>query len=156
MFDGLRRDSHQMKPLRPPDNPHVRAAEGWLELGNHTEAHAELEKTPPQLRAHPHVLNLRWEIYAAAEQWHPALETASALIQLNPEEPLGWIYRSKALHGLKRTREARDNLLEVVDRFPVSVTVLYDLACYECQTGHLEKARRWMERAFELGRARHQ
>ena len=33
-----------VKPLAPPDTHHLRAALGWLELGNHVEANAELEQ----------------------------------------------------------------------------------------------------------------
>src|ERR1035438_2514329 len=32
-----------MKPLEPPDSLHLQAAQGWLELGNHVEADAELD-----------------------------------------------------------------------------------------------------------------
>ena len=33
-----------MKSLQPPDSYYLRAAIGWLELGNHLEANEELEK----------------------------------------------------------------------------------------------------------------
>ena len=143
-----------MTPLEPPDSFHLVAAQGWLELGNHIEANEELEKIAPELRAHPNVLKLRWEIYAAAKKWERALDIAAALIQLEPEELLGWVHRSYALHELKRTAEARDNLLRVVDRFPQSATMRYNLACYESQLGNLERAKQWLEKAFELGDAR--
>ena len=45
-----------MKPLKHPDNLHLQAASGWLELGNYIEANVELEKFTPQLRVHPDVL----------------------------------------------------------------------------------------------------
>ena len=143
-----------MRPLEHPDSLHLQAAQGWLELGNHLEADAELEKITPQLRAHPMVLTVRWEIYAAAKKWEAALDIAAALIQLDPEDPMGWVHRSYALHELKRTTEARDNLLRVSDNFPLSATVRYNLACYECQLGRLEQAKNWLERAFQLGDAR--
>ena len=143
-----------MKPLEPPDTLHLQAAQGWLELGNHIEANEELERITPQLRAHPGVLKVRWEIYAAAKKWEATLDIAAALIQLDPDDPLGWVHRSYALHELKRTAEARDNLLRVVDRFPISATMRYNLACYECQLGRLEQAKGWLENAFRLGDAK--
>ena len=143
-----------MAPLQPPNTLHLRAAQGWLELGNHVEAHEELEKITPSLQAHPDVLTVRWEVYAAAKKWDAALDIAAALIQLEPENALGWVHRSYALHELKRTAEARDNLLRVVDRFPVSATMRYNLACYECQLGRLDKAKEWLEKAFNLGDAK--
>ena len=78
-----------VKPLEPPDSLHLEAAEGWLELGNHVEANEELEKITPQLRVHPDVLELRWQIHAAANQWEAALNIAAALVQLAPDDPVG-------------------------------------------------------------------
>jgi tetratricopeptide (TPR) repeat protein len=143
-----------MKPLQPPDSHHLEAAQGWLELGNHAEADAELDSIASSLRAHPDVLNVRWGIYAAARKWEAALDSAAALIQLNPEDPLGWVHRSYSLHELKRTAEARDNLLRVVDRFPDDPIMRYNLACYECQLGNLERAKQWLEKAFAIGDAK--
>lgn len=140
-----------MKSLEPSDAFHLQAAQGWLELGDHLEAAKELESVAPELRGHPAVLKLRWGIYAAERKWEAALDTAATLIQLDPEEPIGWVHRSYALHELKRTAEARDNLLRVVDKFPISATIRYNLACYECQLGRLPQAKLWLEKAFALG-----
>jgi tetratricopeptide (TPR) repeat protein len=70
---------------------------------------------------------------------------------LDPEDPLGWVHRSYALHELKQTAEARDNLLRVVEKFPDNATMRYNLACYECRLGQLGQARRWLEKSFEIG-----
>ena len=144
-----------MKPLEPPATLHLLAAQGWLELGNQVEADTELDNITARLRAHPDVLNVRWEIYAAAKKWPAALDIAAALIQLDPDDPLGWANRSYSLHELKkRAAEARDNLLRMVDKFPASATMRYNLACYACQLGNLERAKQWLEKAFALGGAR--
>ena len=71
-----------------------------------------------------------------------------------PEHPSGWVHRAYCLHELKRTREARDNLLRVVERFPDDATMHYNLACYECQLGKLEEAKEWLAKAFKLGDAK--
>ena len=141
-------------PFNPPDSLHFQAAQGWLELGNHVEANEELENISACKRAHPAVLELRWQVYAAAKKWEAALDIAAALIKLDPEEPLGWVHKSYALHELKRTAEARDNLLRIVDNFPISATMRYNLACYECQLGNLKQAREWLKQAFNLGDAK--
>ncbi len=143
-----------MSRLEPQDIIRLRAAEGWLELGNYAEADAELDNISAKLRAHPDVLKARWGVYAAAEKWDAALDIAAELIQQEPEDALGWVHRSYALHELKRTAEARDNLLRVVERFPISATIRYNLACYECQLGRLGQAKDWLEKAFELGHAK--
>jgi predicted Zn-dependent protease len=140
-----------MKPLEPPDSFHLQAAQGWLELGSHTEANEELEKIAPELRAHPAVLEVRWEICAKAKEWDAALEIASALVQVVPAHPLGWLHRSSALHELKRTQEAVYNLQRVVDRFTGDAIIRYNLACYECQLGNLHEAMFWFQAACEIG-----
>ena len=61
-----------------------------------------------------------------------------------PESALGWVHRYYAFHELKRTAEARDNLLRVVDKFPEDPIMRYNLACYECQLGNLERAKQWL------------
>jgi Flp pilus assembly protein TadD len=137
--------------LEPPDSFNLQAAEGWLGLGNPAEADRELRQLPPELDRHPHVLHVRWEICAATRRWESALEIAASLVQIAPEEPTGWIHRSYSLHELRRTLEARENLLRVVERFPANTTMRYNLACYECQLGQLPQAREWLRQAFGLG-----
>src|ERR1051325_11088066 len=119
-----------MKELSHADTIHLRAAEGWLELGNHLEANEELEKITAGVRAHPDVLELRWQIYAEAKKWEACLEIARSITKLAPDRSFGWIHQSFALHELKRTREAWENLVAVSDRFPHEPTVSYNLACY--------------------------
>jgi predicted Zn-dependent protease len=140
-----------MQPLDPPDSLHLQAAQGWIELGNPVEADAELGKITPQHRGHPAVLELRWEICAKEKKWDAALEIASALVQVVPDHPLGWVHRSFCLHELERTAEARDNLLRVVDKFPGDAIMLYNLACYECRLGRLEQTMHWLRAAFDIG-----
>ena len=139
-----------MNPLEPPESHYWNAAQGWLGLGDWREAARELAQLGPAQQQHPDVLMVRWAIQAAGAQWTASLDTASALIQVAPEQAFGWIHRSYALHELKRTAEARDNLLPVVERFPDDATLRYNLACYECQLGRLDLARHWLERAFAL------
>jgi tetratricopeptide (TPR) repeat protein len=137
--------------LRAPDIFHIQAAQGWLELGSAAEAKIELEKVSAPFHGHAEVLKVQWGICAADKQWEAALEVASKLIEQESEDPLGWVHRSYSLHELKRTQEAKDNLLRVVDKFPVSATMRYNLACYECQLGNLAEARKWLEKSFRLG-----
>jgi putative SOS response-associated peptidase YedK len=69
-------------PFGPPDSIHLRASEGWLELGNHLEANEELEQITPEMRAHPAVLCLRYENYAKGKKWDGAAEIARALVKM--------------------------------------------------------------------------
>lgn len=139
-----------MKPLEHPDDLHLEAAQGWLELGNHLEANEELDMISPEMRVHPDVLNLRWHVYSKARKWDACVDIASALIKLAPECPLGWIHRSFSLHNLKRTQEAFDNLLPVAGEFPRVWTIPYNLACYCSQLGRLDEAQDWFKKAMEV------
>jgi predicted Zn-dependent protease len=133
---------------------HLEAAEGWLGLGSWAEAQKELEAIIPPAQNHPQVLQIRWAICAARKDWPEALEIAATLIQSAPEDPSGWVHRSFCLHELKRTHEARDNLLRVIDQFKSDTTIHYNLACYECQLGQFEQARSWLQKAYALGGTR--
>jgi len=139
--------------MSPADRHNLQAAQGWLELGNHVEAAAELERIPASKRSHPEVLQLRWHIYAKTNNWVACVDIARATQQLAPSEPAGWIHHSYALHELKRTQEAFDNLLPVAVKFPNEATVFYNLAYYTCQLGHLDASRSWLEKAFNLDRS---
>jgi hypothetical protein len=59
--------------------------------------------------------------------------------------------RYPTLHELKRTAEARDNLLRVVETFPDNATMRYNLACYESQLGRIKEAKGWLLEASKLG-----
>src|SRR4051812_47321309 len=107
-----------MKPLEPASLHQVRAAQGWFELGNHSEATAELNAIPTAVRAHPDVLEVRMKIYAKEAKWEQCAHIAEALVILAPERPCGWIHRSDALHELGRTRAGLEALLPAVRKFP--------------------------------------
>src|SRR5262245_15001780 len=117
-----------MTPISNSDGRHLREAQGWLELGNHREANESLEHIAPQHRSHPDVLEVRWEIYAAAKKWDACIDIAEAIIRLGPGRPQAWIHRF-ALHALGRTQEAFDKLLPVVNKFRKVWTIPYNLAC---------------------------
>jgi predicted Zn-dependent protease len=135
-------------PFEPPDCHYLLAAEGWLELGDHREAAAELLHISVENATHPAVLELYWQIYANERQWDNCVSLAEQMVAATPELPTGWIHRSYALHELKRTAEARDQLLPAVSQFPEEVVLTYNLACYECCLGNLTVAKQWLRKTF--------
>jgi predicted Zn-dependent protease len=146
-----------MQAIESPDTHHVSAAIGWLGLGNWMEANEELKKILPNLRNHPDVLEVRFEIYAKAEKWELAAEIAKTVADLKPRQPHLWIAlayatRRKPGGGIP---EAKEILAKAHQVFPNNPTIAYNLACYECQLGNLEGARAWLGEAFESREARH-
>ena len=132
------------------DKRFLEAAKGWLGLGSWEEAAKELEQISPPVKAHPEVLAVQFEIYSKAEKWEYAAEIARSISILLPENPFGHFYLAFSLHELKRTKEAYDVLIAVVDRFPNEHLIRYNLACYSCQLGNLKEAYQWLEKAIDL------
>ena len=131
----------------------MRAALGWLELGNAVEATAELARIAPELQQHPVVLAVRYDVYSAAGNWGAAAEVAGSQVQLTPEDPGAWISlayatRRKPGGGIPQAREI---LTRAQSKFPDQGLIPYNLACYECQLGNLSEAWKWLEKAFAIG-----
>jgi tetratricopeptide (TPR) repeat protein len=136
--------------LEPPDLMHLKTVSGWLGLSNHLEANEELEKITPQNRAHPDVLEVRWEIYAKAGRWEECVDIAQAIIKLDPKRPEAWLHHSFALHELGRPGAAFDQLLPAAKRFPSVWLIPYNLACYCAQTGRLDECEEWFKKAMAI------
>lgn len=136
--------------LNPPESYHLLAAQGWVELGNYHEANKELENITASLRVHPHVLEVRLDIYSHARNWAVCVDLATALINFAPDDPSGWVQRSYALHELKRTQDAFDLLRPVVGRFRREWLIPYNLACYCTQLGRMKEAEQWFKHAMTL------
>jgi predicted Zn-dependent protease len=135
--------ARRLKPLPPSARPHLLAAEGWLELGNHHEANEGLKKIAPRLRVHPDVLEIRWRIYAASERWDACLDLAVAVVKLDPRRRSGWFHNATTLHRLGRAEEARDVLLSAVDTLGDDSAFFYELARLCCVLYRVGEARAW-------------
>jgi predicted Zn-dependent protease len=145
-----------VKTLDPPDSHHLRAAQGWLELGNLREAVEELDKIDASLRGHPEVLERRWQIYAIAGEWNLAAEIASELVQIRPEEPQFWISHAYAIRRMTGggIPQAARILGTARKLFPDEPLIAYNLACYDCQLGNETGAREWLKTAFAARNAK--
>lgn len=142
-----------MQRIEPPESHFVNAALGWLELGLPREAGAELDRLPEGLQVHPDVLEVRWAIVAAQQQWEHALQVATALVEAAPGRPTGWLHRAYALRRTSQegVRQAWNALLPAAKRFPKEVLIPYNLSCYACQMEQLGDARVWLRRALDVG-----
>ena len=143
-----------MKSLKRQDVIHLEAAQGWLELGNHVEAHLEFEQISARSRSHPDVLELRWKICAVAKKWNGCLQVAETLTETAPERITAWLFLASSLHKLDHSEEACETLLSVVDDFPDNPAIPYELASLFCQMGELREARQWLKNAFSIGDAK--
>lgn len=142
-----------MSALTDRERCDLLSAIGWLELGNASEALAELGQLPAESRVQPDVLEVEWSILARLARWQEAVEVAETLVTATPKRASGWLDRSYALHELKRTAEAMLLLLPAAKRFPKHCTIPYNLACYACVLGDHESASKWLTKAMSLGGA---
>lgn len=127
---------------------------GWLELGNAREALAELQQIPAEFADRPELLEVRWTLHAAQRDWEQALGAAQRLVDLSPEDPVGWLHRA---YALRRTDSgslsaAWNALHPALDRFPHVACIPYNLACYACQMEQAEEAKRLLRRAMFVGK----
>jgi predicted Zn-dependent protease len=97
------------------------------------------------------VLEKRWLRGAEKRDWHSALDVANMIVERNPGESIGWIWQSVSLHKLKRTTEAREQLLIAAERFPNMAIIYYHLACYACQLGQFAESSQWWTKALKIG-----
>ena len=140
-----------MSQLQPPDTHHLSAAIGWIELGNHREAAADLGKIPTARQEHPDVLEVRWEICSADQDWETGLHVAETLLHVAPERYSGWLFRAYALRRVKSggPEKAREALRPACEKFPKVSIIPFNLACYAAQFGRLEEAWEWLHKAME-------
>ena len=141
-----------MKPLEPPATHFLNAAQGWLLFGDPVEAAAELDRLDPVARAHPDVLEVRYEIHALRQEWACCFEISQQVLQHAPELAFGWIQGAYAVRrmpggGLAAAFEALVPAATLCPREPV---VFFNLACYASQLGKLDDAWQWLRQAVKL------
>lgn len=129
------------------------ASEGWAQLGDWKSADEELAQIEAPYDNDPGVLRLRVEFQSVLERWESVIPFAQRLANIDPGDSYPFYRWAYALHELKRTQEAWDTLIRVVDRFSDEWVIPYNLACYATQLGNLSAAREWLAKAFTLGDA---
>lgn len=130
------------------------AVSGWVELGSLAEAKAELALIPRAHLSDSRVLEARWQLHAAEKDWASGLPIAEELILVSPEKPGGWLCRAYALRRIEGggLPQAWECLVEAWTKFPKEPVLPYNLACYACQMGQLEQAKKLLLESLKLGR----
>ena len=137
-------------PLSTEDQKHLTAAQGYVTLGMWLDANAELEEIDPEVRHVPEVLEVRVEIFRALEKWELMQTVAKKLAIHDPDEPqwtTSWAWATRRADSID---QARIILVNAIERRPNVAIFHYNLACYICQLGGLEKAKVRLHRAFQL------
>jgi hypothetical protein len=131
----------------------IEYCQGYLLLGLHAEAEAEIAGIARDDREAPEVLETEMTLRYGAEQWDQLFGLARHFTVIHPEREQGWISLACALRRLEGVVPAKAILLQADPRFGrTSATLNYNLACYYCLLGELGEARGRLARAFELSR----
>jgi predicted Zn-dependent protease len=142
-----------MDLLPAADQHRLRAADGWLDLGNPAESRLELDQISAQHRTHPDVLHLRWQIHRKSAEWEACFEVARTFTKLAPKDPRAWTSLAQTFYHSSRIQEAYDLALSKITTFPKYWPLYYDAACYACLTGRLPQASQFLQLATALGDA---
>ena len=137
-------------PLEPPDQQYWQAAVGYVELGMFQDANDQLEKIDPFNRAAPEVLAVRLAIYRGLKKWELMQQIAKRLKQFEPDNVQWTISLAYATRRAYSIDVAMEILLDAEAKFPREAAIPYNLACYYCQLGEMEKAKRYLKEAFEI------
>ena len=87
-------------------HPNIRAAEGWIELGNYDEAAEELHNCPPAIKSTVEWVKLWVRIYAAQNHWREVEMMCETLTHHAPEDSFTIFHQAEAWHRQGRSREA--------------------------------------------------
>ena len=137
-------------PLEPPDQQYWQAAVGYVELGMFQDANDQLEKIDPFNRAAPEVLAVRLAIYRGLKKWELMQQIAKRLKEFQPDNVQWTISLAYATRRAYSIDVAMEILLDAEAKFPREAAIPYNLACYYCQLGEMEKAKRYLKGAFEI------
>lgn len=128
----------------------LRAAQGFLELGDPDSAWEELESIPAEERAHPIALRLRVYIYHEKKRWAEMAEISRHLTEVEPEQPEHWTNRASAERRHLGIPVAEKTLLHALERFPNEGILYYNLACYSAVDGRTAEAKSLLSKAIEI------
>ena len=122
-------------PLEGPDQLHLRAAAGYIELGMFEEANAELEEIDPFCRHLPEVLSARLAIYHGLKKWELLAVVAKRLAEWNPKEPGFFIEFAYATRRAESIHAAHAILTRAAGLHPTDPTIQFNLALLRSADG---------------------
>jgi tetratricopeptide (TPR) repeat protein len=137
-------------PLERDDLRHLTAAQGYVELGMHCDAEAELEEIEPEVRHVPEVLQVRVDIYHALKKWDLLQPVAKKLALFDPQNSQWWISWAYATRRVDSIEAARLILVNALEAISNEAMIHFNLACYECLLGNVEEARSRLTKAITL------
>lgn len=128
----------------------LQRTDGFLDLKMWARASQELSKIPTKHRDNTPYQELALRLAMEERQWQEAAGVARLLQQRVPEEPAFWVQLAYTTRRAQDLPAAESILQEALERFPSVAIIPYNLACYACQSGNLERAAGYLDQAFSL------
>lgn len=142
--------SFDSMPLENPDQLHLRAADGYIDLGMFEAANAELEEIDPFCRHAPEVLLARANIYHGLKKWELMGVVAKKLVKWNPDEPGYFVDLAYATRRAESIHMAHAILTQAAELHPKDKMIQFNLACYESQLGNIDRAKAHLTSATKI------
>jgi thioredoxin-like negative regulator of GroEL len=136
-----------MPALSRKDLRHLKAAEGWLELGNWREADREVNCIKQDRWTHPDVLFLGARLFKARKKWESCARLAAQIAERRPKCADHWLLFAEALHHRKKNHEAFCVLLHATTKVD-DVEIRYQLARYASLLRRPAEGLLWFSSAF--------
>jgi tetratricopeptide (TPR) repeat protein len=93
---------------------------------------------------------VRLAIYHGLKKWELMQEIAKRLKEFEPDNVQWTISLAYATRRVYSIDVAMEILLNAVAKFPKEAAIPDNLACYYCQRGEIENAKRYLRQAFEI------
>jgi predicted Zn-dependent protease len=149
--DGMnKRIQQEFRALPSAAQWALQRADGFLDLKMWAQASRELAKVPGLHRDCTPYQELALRLAMEERQWLAAADAARLLQQRLPEEPAFWVQLAYTTRRAQDLPAAESILREALERFPHVAIIPYNLACYACQAGNLERAVGYLDQAFLL------
>jgi len=128
----------------------IRAAEGWIELGNFDEAAEELHNCPPAVKSSIEWVKLWVRIYTMKQRWVDVEMMTETLMKHAPEDPFTVFNRAEAFHRQGRSKDAFQLFSHAPQSFKKLPQYFYDYARYLCALQEFSLALSCLGKAFDL------
>ena len=128
----------------------LRYAAGYISLGLHADAGAELDEIVIGDQDTLPVLGLRAHLCTETQDWSGASALGATICHREPTDAGHWIQWAYAARRHTGIPAAREILLNAVGRHPGEPILHFNLACYDAQLGELDSARTRLRTACDL------
>jgi tetratricopeptide (TPR) repeat protein len=128
----------------------VRAAQGYVDLGMPHEALREVDKAPADCQERLEIVLVRMEILRQLERWAEGAKLGQTALSHHADCAELYLIAAYAVRRHEGLEQAKAVLLSGEAILAKEAMFHFNIACYECQLGCLEAAKKRLERAFAL------